>query len=147
MLVDTTSAIKVIKCIEKISHRKFVIHGSIRKTSILTPKRPKPKAKNKLLRQRAVYATSFVEIAIMYAVINGYPKWKLVKGKGFCLSIPKDGLLVSGGYIHVCKRKDFNWDPVVSFSKKPVRVVKVIRVPALALKVLTDTKRIATVER
>ncbi len=138
---------KILKRIEKISHKKFVIHGSITKRSVLIPKKPLPSARVKTFHQKAVYATSVVEIAILYAVIHGDPRWKYIPKEGFCVIVPEGGYKLCEGYIHVCLRKDFKGGPLASFSKKPVVPTDVIKVHPDMLTILKETNRLIFVEK
>lgn len=137
-----SEASRMLERIHKISHEKFVIHGSTSKRKVLVPKRPDPTARNKDLHRKAVYATSVVEVAIMYAVIHGDPKWRYFKGGEFVLYFPEEGYKLREGYIHVCRKEEFEGNPLVLSSSRPVRPVEIIKVHPAMLEELGEKDRI-----
>lgn len=141
--MTTEHILRLLKQIERIPHEQYVLHGSPQRRNVLIPQRPPPTARRrKELRQKAVYATSFVDLAIIYATICGNPFWNFVRKQGLYLYFPKRGYKLCDGYIHVCRRSDFSKDPLVSFSTKPVRPVKILRIPSKTLVHLVDSKRV-----
>jgi hypothetical protein len=119
-----------IRRIANIPHTTAVIHGSQRRRRLLIPRKPSPTAtKIKKYRQRAVYATSFVEIGVMYAVIKEDPLWKIGARNGLRLKMPEGfRYTTTKGFIHVCQKQAFKGGKFVSIAKKPVRPIRVIPV-------------------
>lgn len=137
---------RCIQSIERISHKHFVIHGSHCRRPVLIPQKPALTTNNKKLRKRAVYATSVVAVAVLYATYRGDPIWKYGRGKGMRLRITGEGFNVCDGFIQVCQRRSFEGGMFVSHSKKPVRVIRNIRVRHALLKYFLDKKSIRLVE-
>ncbi len=135
-------ASRMLERIHKISHEKFVIHGSTSKRKVLVPRRPNPIARSKELRRKAVYATSVVEVAIIYAVIHGDPRWRYIKGGEVVLYFPEEGYKLREGYIHVCRREEFKGNPLVLSSNRQVRPVEIIKVHPAMLEELGRADRI-----
>ena len=144
--MDTLRIERCVRSIERISHKKYVIHGALRRRTHLVPHKPSPTVNNKKLRKRGVYATSVAIVGILYATYRGDPIWKYARGKGFRLRVTGDGFNVSDGYIHICERRNFKGGKFVSYAKKSVRVLRSIRVRHGVLKYLLDKKHIRLVE-
>ena len=146
--MDTFSASRLLKRIENISHEKFVIHGATSRRSLLIPKKPQPTARNKDCHQKAIYASSVLVVGIIYAVIQGDPRWKYVRREGISLTIPEGGYRFCEGYIHVCDRKDFKiGNALTSLSKRPVRPVEIIKVHPAVLEFLEQTRQLTFVRK
>lgn len=141
----------------RISHKKYLMHGSTKrkplcaltpqKQYIIFPNRPE-------LTRTRVYATAYVPIALMYAVI-GLPSewwdWRLMKTNGqwimYCrihCQIP-----VRNGYIHIIPRKPFKelGSPLIYSSSRRVPSIERIRVPAGTLAWLLDEGMVKIVEK
>lgn len=126
-----------------ISHQKYLMHGSPRrrpprtlmprKQHIVFPNKPQ-------LTRTRVYATAYVPVAIMYAII-GLPSkawdWQIIKTDGkwimYCRMLGR--IPVRDGYIHIVPRKPFRelGSPLIYSSFRPVPSVERIRVPMDAL--------------
>ena len=134
--------------LERISHKDFVLHGSPRRRALLVPRKPVLTSSNKNLLKRAVYATSVVHVGLFYAVIAGDPRWRyFLKEKEFRLLVPEEGLDACRGYLHVCHRSSFTKHPLVSYSRRPVRVAQTIRVHPHMLSYLAKRGQIKFVEK
>ncbi len=145
--MNTLSAERLIRRIERIPHKEFVLHGSTRRRRLLIPRKPTLTTNNKELRRRAIYATSFVHIAILYAVVADDPRWKCSLKKSMRVLVPKDGLPVVSGYVHVCDRSLFTKNPYVSAATRPIRVKSVIKIDYRVLKHLLDKGEIQLVDK
>lgn len=139
---DSGEVKRILKSIERIPYDRFVIHGSGVRKSTLLPRKPAPTTNYKLHHRKAIYGTRFVEIAIIYAVVDGDPKWRNVRGEGIFLFVPKEGLVLRDGYVYVCPHRNFTPHNFVCLSTRPVKPERVIKVPSTALEELCRAKRI-----
>jgi len=132
-------AARVLRRIRKIPHEEYVIHGSLERSTILSPRRPPQNARNPKLRQKAVYATSVVAIAVFYATIcDEIPLWRYRRGGKMILFAPRGEISFVDGYIHVCRRISFKGNALISSSRQAVRPVETIRVPAETVQILEE---------
>ncbi|HCC06352.1 TPA: hypothetical protein DEP94_03285 [Candidatus Nomurabacteria bacterium] len=149
--MNTEKAKRVLRSIRKIPHKHFVLHGSLTRSNTVLLRRPNVRfKKRKELHQKGIYATSLTEIAIMYATLENSIVWKyMLKKKEICIlhkitnDTEKSTLNVYNGYIHVCRRHTFNQGgPLISFSKRPARVVRTFKISHEVLLYLWDKKDI-----
>jgi hypothetical protein len=135
--MNTNSAARLFKRLRMIPGSRYVLHGSPTRSSILLPRRPNAFTLQKSWRNKAVYATSFITLAVFYAVIRD-PRWLCERKKEFCLLVPKEGYDLSPGYIHVCPRQPFRGGTLVARAERPVRPTMIISVPPDFLAYLGD---------
>lgn len=146
--MDTQKAKRVLRSIRKIPHRRFVLHGSLVRSNTLVPNRPNLKTftnrrKTKRIREKAVYGTLVVEVAVIYATLPKDIQWKYVKeGRYFHVRYQGEEIGLYDGYIHVCRRTSFDCGVGILTSKRAVKVVRTIRVNADTLEYLWREKRV-----
>ncbi len=146
--MNTDNVKRVLRSIQKIPHRHFVLHGSMRRSNTLIPHRPllekfKNPRKAKALRKKAVYATRVVHIAVIYATMPNDTQWKWKrKEKNFRILHREKNPVLCSGYIHVCRATSFGRGAAITSSKRPVKVVKTFRIPPDVFLHLWDNKEI-----
>lgn len=146
--MDTLKAKRILRNIQKIPHKKFVLHGSLRRSTTILPNRPsldtfKNPRKAKGLCGKAVYATRLTCIAVLYATLPNHVHWKYSKTER-CIRVLHEGpaLPVYTGYVHVCRGKSFGRGGFITKSKHPAKVVKTFKVTPEVLLYLWDKKEI-----
>ncbi len=140
--MNTQKAKRVLRSIQKIPHKRFVLHGSLVRSNTLLPNRPNleiftNKRKARGIREKAVYGTLISVVAVIYATLPNNTQWKYVKKeKYFHILHREEYLTPSSGYIHVCRRTSFDYGVGILASKQAVRVVRTIRVSSDVLEYL-----------
>ena len=126
--MDTLKAERVLRSICKaILSKRFVMHGSLGKSNTLLPKRPRGSfKKSHNLHHKAIYGTESLLVAVMYATLPSriwrykfkkHELWIKCRGEG-------NELNVSSGFIHLCPKSSFAGSPLISASKRAVKVVR-----------------------
>jgi hypothetical protein len=132
--VNTEKSKRILQSIRGIPHKRFVLHGSQTRSNVLLPNRPKlhsfkNKRKVRGLQEKAVYATTVLEVAIIYATLPHDTQWKFVrKGRYFHIRWREEVVTAHAGYIHVCLRTHFGRGALTTRSKKAVKVVRTYRI-------------------
>lgn len=150
--MDKRAARRVLRDIDKIPHKHFVVHGARKRQGILVPRRPLTMVKYKKLRKKAVYATQVTAIAVLYATNNQDLRW-MYAGKGVIEVLKPAGCLrLCSGYIHVCpkigfKGVEFRGNPLILTSRKPVKPVRSFRAHPVMLQVLFESGGLRLVEK
>lgn len=146
--MDTRKAERVLRSIQKIPHKHFVLHGSAVRSNTLVPNRPDMSSftnqrKTKGFREKGVYGTLVREVALIYATLPNDVQWRFVrKGKFFHVRWRDKEVALHAGYIHVCRRSSFDRGALVIASKRAVKVVRTFRIDPEVLIYLWEKKRI-----
>lgn len=124
--------------LRRLPKERFVLHGSKKRSRLLSPRRPRPaRIRTPFQNQEAIYATENPIIAIAHATIDN-PKWQNVQKKGVLLFIEQgDTIRPHGGYVHVLPRKGFVGTARMSYSRRPVKPVAVIKIHPITPYILT----------
>lgn len=151
--MDTQKAKRVLRSIRKIRHEKFVLHGSLVKSNTLLPRRPKlkgfkSKRKTRGIKERGVYATRLVEVAVLYASLPYDLQWQPIRRERYIrVGFVGKEIQVREGYIHVCRATSFDGRGLITRSKKAVKVVRTFRLPIDAFLYLWDRQDIRLYDR
>jgi hypothetical protein len=124
--------------LQRISHEKYVLHGSDRPLEVVEPRKPTLIHREPLWNHHAIYASMTMEIQIFRAVIRDDPGAR-VTTMGACWSLNVEdecwdvwgsGVRFVTGYIHVLPREPFEKVGIEStcLSREPVRTEWVHRV-------------------
>lgn len=132
--------------LRRLPKGKFVLHGSKKRSRLLSPRRPRPaRIRTPFQNQKAIYATGNPVIAIVHATIDN-PRWQNIQEKGIVLFI-EEGATISphGGYVHVLPQKGFVGSARMSYSRKSVKPVTVIKVRPITPYILTMMQKLRIV--
>jgi len=137
---------ELYRCLEEISEDGFVLHGS---PHLLTQIEPRQTSYRRLkaFSRYGVYATTYVEVALLYALIHDSRdrwSWALDEtGPSPKIIVrAEEGCKYGPGYLYVTSRKYFrqikDGKGLIYLTRKPVQVVKVLEVDGFILQELID---------
>jgi hypothetical protein len=96
------------------------------------------------IREKAVYATRVVAVAVLYATMPNYTQWRYDrKAKLIRIRHNEAELALYAGYIHVCRGTSFSRGTRIIASKRPAKVVRTFRITPEAFLYLWGRKEIA----
>jgi len=98
--------------LERLPHEQFVLHGSPLNLHCIEPKQAIFE-EHRDLNEYGIYATTIVEIALLYALVNEDKRnwgWReMVRdGKPILGLVVPEGFTPSPGYVHVLSRRGFH---------------------------------------
>lgn len=117
--------------------QKWVLHGSGRRRRILAPRKPRGVYTNPLHSHRWVYATTRIDLAVLYAVL-GMPscewRWEYLPGEDGLQKLHiwlPSSVRFRRGYVHILPREKFYFPKTGStlvgspYRVRPIRIIPV----------------------
>lgn len=151
--MDTQKAKRVLRSIHKISHKHFVLHGSLTRSNTILARKPsldtwRNTRKAKGIREKGVYATRLVDLAVLYATLPNDTMWRRVKkGRYIRILYQKPELILFRGFIHVCRADSFDKRALITVSKRSVKVVRTFRITPEVFMYLWEKKQLRIFDR